>query len=249
MPTLVGGPEARSRKPGSSFRSVVLASVALVACGDDASTTDAGVRLDSGRRDAATSDAGTRDAGISDAAGGGCTSEDECTGATPHCDLAAGRCVGCADDDDCRGALRCDVATGVCRDCVTDDDCGGTRPICDRVSGQCTDDCATSADCALTGGPRTCDTMRGVCVDCIGNGMPCEFCELVTFSCVGCLTDDDCPASEPFCGPSYECSPECAGGGDCPPGLSCDPVSARCLECVTNADCPGEVCQVDHTCG
>jgi len=178
-----------------------------------------------------------------------CSSEDDCGSATAHCDMDSGRCRGCASDDDCRGELLCDTASGICRDCVDDGDCDGERPICDRVSGQCSAECTTNDDCPSGDGPQMCDTSRGRCVDCIGNGMPCEFCELVTFSCVGCLTDDDCPNDEPFCGPSHECSPECAGDGDCSGDLVCDPMSSRCVECATNADCPGEVCQRDYTCG
>lgn len=184
--------------------------------------------------------------------GGGatpCTSDDECFGATSHCDTANGVCVGCKSTADCLGSLKCDTATGICRDCVTNSDCPQNAPICDPVSQQCSAECTTNADCSGTGGPSTCDTTRGRCVDCIGNGMPCQFCELGTYSCVGCLVDADCPQSAPKCGPSYECTPACTTDNDCPAGLFCDTATQACVECVTNAHCGGETCQTNYTCG
>ena len=187
--------------------------------------------------------AGTAGVGGTSGTTTACKSEDDCFGPTAHCDVAKGTCTGCRTNDDCRGALFCDTTTGICRDCVSNSDCGGGRPTCDRVSGQCTIQCSSDADCANTGGPTKCDTSagRGVCVDCTGNNQNCRFCETKTFSCVGCLADSDCPAAAPFCGPSFECSPSCTVDNDCPAGLHCDPKTSRCLECATNAHCPGEV--------
>ena len=228
--------------------------VPLAACGGKKGgpgpSEDAGGIVDAGS-DAAVDAGPADDAGGHEDAGNAvpCSSEDDCTGATAHCDSAKGICVGCAGDDDCRGKTLCDTKTGICRDCVTNDDCGGGAPICDAVSGQCTDVCDTNADCVATGGPHTCDTDRHVCVDCIGPNDPCRFCELVTFSCVGCLVDGDCPPGDPFCGPSYECTGSCATDDDCPSDLFCDLASERCVECAKNAHCPGEVCQRDYTCG
>jgi hypothetical protein len=177
-----------------------------------------------------------------------CASPDECGGATPACDAEAGVCTGCTSDTEC-GEIFCDVATGICRDCVTDDHCEPNAPVCDPVSGQCTATCESSLDCVATGGPGVCNMELGVCTDCTGNGEQCSFCELETFSCVGCLEDTDCPPAAPFCGPSLECSPECSGDDDCPGGLFCDPATSRCVECVTNEHCPGEICQENLTCG
>jgi Cys-rich repeat protein len=227
----------------------------LVACSDDDEAPGTGGG--SGTAGSSGTTAGTNGASGNAGSSGGtagsarCGSEDDCSAALPHCDTASGACTGCRSDDDCRGALFCDTGNGICRDCVTNAHCGGTRPICDAISGQCTVQCTSDADCAATRGPSKCDTTagRGVCVDCIGPNQPCEFCETVTFSCVGCLVDGDCPASAPFCGPSKECSPACTSANDCPGQLFCDPKSSRCLECVTNAHCPGEVCQTDYTCG
>jgi Cys-rich repeat protein len=224
------------------LRSILVAALlvgtAAVACGND----------DEGSGDGG-GNGGSSGSGGTGMVGPPCSSEDDCGAATAHCDMDSGRCTGCTTDDDCRGELLCDTATGICRDCVDDGDCDGDRPTCDRVSGQCSAECTSDADCAANDGPHTCDTTRGRCVDCIGNGMPCEFCELETYSCVGCLTDDDCSSDEPYCGPSHECSPECADDGDCSNDLVCDAATSRCVECATNADCPGEVCQRDYTCG
>jgi len=221
------------------FVLILMVSLALGACGEDDTAPGSG------------GSSGTGGSGATGGAGVRCSSEDDCAAATPHCDMATGTCTGCRSDDDCRGPLFCNTATGICRDCVSDAHCGGVRPICDAISGQCTASCSSDADCANTRGPTRCDTSPGrrVCVDCTGPNQPCAFCETVTFSCVGCLTDADCPATVPFCGPSKACSPACSSDDDCPGALFCDPKTARCLECVTNAHCPGEVCQTDYTCG
>ncbi len=211
----------------------------LSACGESGTTTST----------TPEGGAGAGAGGAGGAASTPCTGEDDCFGDTSHCDVASGVCAGCAGDDDCRGSLKCDTAAGVCRDCVTDADCRPAAPVCDAVSGQCTAQCSTDVDCASTGGPSVCDTPRGVCVDCTGPGKPCAFCELDTYSCVGCLVDADCPPTFPLCGPAYECSSECHSDGDCPGELHCEPASLRCVECVTNLHCPGEICQASYTCG
>jgi len=232
-------------------------------CGDEGASAPGGLR-DAGADGAAVGTGGTDGAGGESGAAGGaagtpgsggtpstgaCTSDDECSGATSHCDTANGTCTGCASDADCLGSLHCDAPSGECRDCVTDDHCGGPVPVCDPVSRQCSKACTSDADCATTGGPMKCDTQRGRCVDCTGNGQPCPFCELDTYSCVGCLVDTDCPAARPFCGPSYECTGECNADSDCTGGLFCHIGLHRCVECATNAHCGGETCQVDFTCG
>lgn len=198
----------------------------------------------------ATGDGGT------DAAGGDgstttrpCVTGRDCTGATPACDTAAKKCVGCRTDADC-GALRCDSATGQCRDCVTDAHCAAPAPFCDyKGTEQCTAKCKTDADCPT--GPSHCEATLGVCVDCFkGTHCGTGFCELVTHSCVSCIKDSDCPAKAPTCGPSRDCSPKCAADKDCPSGLHCDPSVSLCAECVTNAHCAtDEICQPNHTCG
>jgi len=179
-----------------------------------------------------------------------CTTISDCTGATPRCDTTRGVCAGCTTDTDCRGGLHCYAATGECRDCVTDGHCAAPAGFCDfAYSRQCTAKCTSDANCAGLG-PSHCDTTAGVCVDCL-RGSHCGggFCELVTHSCVGCLKDSDCPASEPICGPSYECTPKCTSDAQCSGGLKCDPAVGLCVECVTNRHCAGGICQVDHTCG
>jgi hypothetical protein len=209
------------------------------ACGDSDSGPatsgggTAGTAQEGGAGAAGAAGAAGSAAGAAGAPDASCASEDDCFGATSHCDTAAGVCVGCSSDADCRGALKCDTATGVCRDCVTEAHCGGPRPICDAVSGQCTASCASTVDCLGTGGPMVCDTARGVCVDCIGSIGGCT-CELVTYSCVGCLEDADCPPGEPFCGPSHECSAACSSDAECSGGLFCDLASERCVECAKN---------------
>ncbi len=225
--------------------------------GAEGGGVDAGAG-ESSRAEAPLSDGGgpldiapTADTSTADAPTGttACTTYDDCGGAAVTCDITARTCSGCKTDADCRGGLKCETATGLCRDCVTDADCADPVPVCSRVSWNCTARCTKDADCPQGGYPNKCHTGMGICLDCTGNGMNCKYCELETYSCVGCLLDSHCPASKPKCGPSYLCTPACATDAQCPPGLFCHPGMQVCLECVTNKHCRGGFCQPDWTCG
>lgn len=231
------------RRAMISNRRFVTISVSLILLGVAAGCSD-----DSGEpaSDAAIPDASL---GVDAVPLGTCVDDGDCFGAVPHCDTAQERCVACATDDDCPGELFCEPITGECRDCVTDDHCPSpARPICDPASRQCTATCVDNGDCPTGDGPGFCDTTDGVCYDCLPTA-GCLFCEQNTHSCVGCLTDDDCPANRPTCGPSLSCSATCSSDNDCG-GDVCDTAKGLCAECVTNSDCGSEeVCQVDQTCG
>jgi hypothetical protein len=180
-----------------------------------------------------------------------CTSIDQCFGATPRCDPTTHACAGCQSDSDCRGALHCDPASHECRDCVTDQHCTDPAlPYCDPVSRQCSNHCTSDADCPTGAGvPHHCHPTLHVCVDCyLGPHCGAGFCETMTFSCVGCLKDGDCPSTAPMCGPSFTCTPSCTSTAMCPLGSVCDPAKGLCVECATNQDCPGGICQPSHTC-
>jgi hypothetical protein len=216
--------------------SLALAAASVAGCGGDPDdpAADAAVTFDA----STAPDAGPL---------GACATDRDCYGAVPVCDTGQGRCVKCQDDGDCPGELHCEPVTGECRDCVTNDHCPfANSPICDPASRQCTSTCVDSGDCLA--GPSYCDTTDGVCYDCLPTA-GCPFCEQDTHSCVGCLTDDDCPPARPTCGPSLFCSAACTSDADCA-GAVCDTGKGLCAECVVNGDCGiDEVCQVDQTCG
>lgn len=182
-------------------------------------------------------------------AGTPCTSGLQCTGSTPACDTMKGVCVGCRDDNDC-ASLVCDTKSGECRDCVTNMNCSNPLPVCDMTTRQCTATCMTDQDCPQGGStPHHCHPTLKVCVDCYqGSHCGTGFCETVTYSCVGCLKDANCPMMQ-TCGPSLECTPKCMTDQNCPNGLHCDTKASACVECVTNKDCPGGICQTNKTCG
>jgi hypothetical protein len=216
----------------------------LAACGT-AATNDGGV-------DASSTDAWDASAeSAADASSGTpCTSAGDCSGKTPACDTMKGTCTGCRDDNDC-ASLHCDTMTGECRDCVDNQHCMNPLPLCDTTTQQCSKACMTDQDCPQGGStPHRCHPMLKVCVDCY-QGQHCGsgFCETVTFSCVGCLKDTDCPMINPVCGPSLDCGPKCTTDQNCPNGLHCDTTKSACAECVTSKHCPGGICQTNQTCG
>jgi Cys-rich repeat protein len=60
------------------------------------------------------------------------------TPATPKC-APDGTCVGCTSDSNCSDATpRCNQVNGSCVECVTSADCPGGQPLCDPTSLTCT---------------------------------------------------------------------------------------------------------------
>ncbi len=95
-----------------------------------------------------------------------CTSNAQCDGLTPTCNLTAGSptqytCVQCAVDADCgAGAPICDTSTGLCAECITGSDCDDgnacTADICN--AGVCANDasqvCTIGGTCYISGENR-----------------------------------------------------------------------------------------------
>lgn len=65
-----------------------------------------------------------------------CTSDNQCTGGTPVCDVPDGFCVQCLQNAQCSGATPiCDIAVHSCRACAVDGDCDSN--VCDAATGMC----------------------------------------------------------------------------------------------------------------
>ncbi|HET6150571.1 MAG TPA: hypothetical protein VFH68_23735 [Polyangia bacterium] len=187
-----------------------------------------------------------------------CTGDDGCAGATPRCDLPAGRCAACRPDVDCVGVGVCDPSTGACVECIGDGDCSAPTATCDVGRHLCVAACRGSATCARG---TVCDTQSGSCVGCVRNADCARgaLCDRARGECVECLVDGDCPVDAPVCTPGHSCSDTCASDTDCqdgsgpgPPGNRsvCDPRSHLCADCLGNGDCGNDsFCRADGTCG
>ncbi len=178
-------------------------------CAEDSGSgvvdVDAGSDTGPGGTDLGPADTGPRDVGPLDAppddrAQGPCAADNDCaaTPATPVCDVASGRCVGCRTapdscppDQHCDGAssrclagcradegcatpdagssrLRCDTSTHSCVQCVTDEHCP-TGNLC--VGSLCVMGCTDNRGCP---GGQTC--CGGACVDTSANLAHCGAC-------------------------------------------------------------------------
>jgi hypothetical protein len=238
-------------------RAVLIASVcALSACyfspdkhreeeASEAGTANDGSTLVS--MDAATADALAADA--SDAkVDAGCTSDQQCPSAAPHClggaclpcnaasDCARfpatpacgpkGACVACTSDHKqlCTGATpACETATNSCVACTADSDCQSeTKASCqsDHTCGLCTED----ADCARFG--KVCNARNGACVQCRPESEETD-----------CRNDKSCDAK----------TADCAGTACDPTKLTCTNKQRgtvpTCTACVADSECV-----TDHRC-
>lgn len=92
------------------------------------------------------------------------------------CDTRADTCVGCTSNADCAGATPiCDVARRMCRPCSTSmaSDCSGPTPAC-AASGQQRGALRAVHGpnaMACTGATPVCDTLVNACVGCVVSWM------------------------------------------------------------------------------
>jgi len=103
----------------------------------------------------------------------------------------------------------------------------GTSDVSDLVPG----DFVPPGDAVIPAGCQSDD-------DCPGGR-----CNPNTFTCVECLTSQDCDEGE-ACS-KWECIPlvQCEKAEDCAEGLVCDLEQGVCVECVEDADCEAGVCE------
>lgn len=74
--------------------------------------------------------------GSGSGSGAACTSNDQCSGGTPACDVPDGFCVQCLQNSQCSAAMpTCDSAMHTCRACAVDADCDSN--VCDAATGTC----------------------------------------------------------------------------------------------------------------
>ena len=175
----------------------------------------------------------------------GCSTDKQCSGDTPHCNQATGKCVECLDELQCSDGQVCKSGS-----CVPG--CSKTKPICgdaglcDTDTGQCSL-CQQDSDCPDAKNPR-CEAGSGKCVPCLPDNDNCgsgKYCVELNgvYSCNnGCAKDADCKAADDAGGAGEfaccnhvcidaavdtkncgTCGNECAAGGLCCTGACVDP--------------------------
>jgi uncharacterized repeat protein (TIGR01451 family)/MYXO-CTERM domain-containing protein len=155
-----------------------------------------------------------------------CSSDAQCPGTKPHCDLGTSTCVPCATDADCKDpAHPACQPNGSCGQCSQSNDtlCMGQTPVCDTMSGTCVlctlGPNGDASQCAQNpNGP--------VCVGGAGGTVHC-----------GCLMDSDCggPMSGTVCNSVTSiCIEGCRGmgGNGCPTGEICTSKDTMIGACV-----------------
>lgn len=189
---------------------------------------------------------------------GVCEGDSDCTDGL-YCS-ADGACVQCASDGHCARAQICSAASLSCTyregwgaECQTHDGCG-LGMVC--VQGLCLPDedgfyarCGSLGQCPE--GFR-CNRPLNVCEEDIGcfNNSDCaegDVCNPGTGACeMGCTAETE----QVVCGIRQHCADgrcvECAGDGDCGPGLSCNVKAGRCAGpsmCFSDRECgAGTIC-------
>ena len=178
------------------------------------SAADTSAVVDSAGGDDAVQDIGARGVDVAPVdVSSGCTTDDDCSGATSRCDQLTNACVQCLTRLDCKGAGDVCVghACGTPIVCKSDKQCSAANAICDKKSGACVD-CLSNDDCG-----------DGVCKlgSCVAKGKACkstkecaklaQVCDKKAGECVDCTGDDDCE-DERFCQVGL-CLPDVCKGG------------------------------------
>ena len=179
-----------------------------------------------------------------------CTSNAQCGGTTPYCELPPGTCVQCLTSPNCSGQTPvCSPTAFTCGPCTSNTQCSGTTPYCaptgDPLAGACVA-CVTTAEC--DGTPTTATPI------CNKSGAGVD-------ACRGCLSSAECvtAALEPVCvttgAHDGQCA-QCSTNADCTASAAtpvCVNTGAtnQCEQCGTNADCSGKtpICSSTYTCG
>jgi hypothetical protein len=147
-----------------------------------------------------------------------CTLDEHC--ASSLCDDTTRTCKGCTSQSECRGATpRCDVDDRRCVQCTFSAQCGPNE-VCEAAAHACAARCRENADCAGTNRP-ICAVAAGVCVECNASTQcadPLPFCEMREGSCVECLVNEDCP--DLHCSNEKQCH-TCSTDLDCDLGQTC----------------------------
>ena len=129
-----------------------------------------------------------------------CTTNTQCTGATPACDAASKRCVPCQGTVGCTAPYVCSPSAALCVLPCTGmggNECPGFIDMCrSNVCSACNDD----EDCASG---MLCDKRLGRCVGCLSD-MNCAGatpkCHQTTGLCEACIHSTDCASGGCFRG-------------------------------------------------
>jgi hypothetical protein len=174
---------------------------------------------------------------------GSCGRNEDCPMARPVC--AAGACVECAENAQCKDPSKGFCASNACVGCAAAGAgaCTGAKPVC-GAAGSCVE-CAENAQCRDVTRPFC---MAGVCMGCaLAGGTACALrfpggpnvCG-PTGACVEC-TDAAAHCKAPgkgFCVANACVGCQAAGAGACKaPTAVCDPPSGKCVECVVDTSC------------
>jgi len=160
-----------------------------------------------------------------------CTSDAQCGGATPKCDVASNRCVQCLPSNDtcpmgeyCRPDFTCE------RGCKTGTDCPSGVCLPNRSCGSCTADAQCAAGNVCLGG--TCTPACSATNPC-GSGREC-----CTGRCVDTSADTgNCGACGTSCGTSGACCQ-----GQCKALNTANDCGACGVQCGANATCCNNAC-------
>ena len=176
----------------------------------------------------------------------GCVTDNDCDG--KPCHQASGACVACVADTDCPQGV-CDQTTSSCVACLDDSPpqsvdagCSAVVPLCiGAACVVCSDDTASGVDTGCAPERPRClalgngETVCGACTsgaDCHHPDAPHCGGGASGWTCVGCLTDDQCDGS-PCLPQTWRCG-ACDDDGDCLPGASC--VAGRCQQDLSAID-------------
>ncbi len=208
----------------------------------------------------------------------GCTSNNDCGGFTPTCNVATGVCGPCVDDDapSCTNpkypaCQKSGPLAGACTECsgTLPRLCGGAKPVCITSLGFCACTNTKDSDC---GGPMSgvvCNAPVGICIPGCGTAADrnrCPAAQMCTGmgdaigTCVipACLSDGDCMQPRPRCdlGLMPSSCVQCLANADCKAPFICDAANSKtCVECTpanTNncsAMTAGTRCLVTNSCG
>lgn len=159
-----------------------------------------------------------------------CSSDAQCSGLKPHCDLDTHVCMGCTTDADCSDPA---------------------NPAC-QPNGSC-GECSATNDNLCTGDTAVCNVATGICVLCTpGSGGDASMCVNSPDGpvCIagannavfcGCATDSDCGSttSGRVCDTSVQkCIDGCRGqgGNGCPAAKECTSKDTTIGECFVPQD-------------